>query len=121
MIFYNPRNWYWQVAQSNTHVYSSAIGDYVEISNPTYVAWLAAGSNPTKISDEASLGEVLAEYNLRPTASNVLESYKETLATKLPFNVLAKILLWVINEIRTLKGQGTITAQQFKTFVKDQI
>jgi hypothetical protein len=121
VIPFNPRNWYWRVAGSDTQRYSSSIGDYVAVSDATYLAWIASGGVPTNILNEAELGEVLAQYSLRPIAANVLDGYKESQATKLTVEVVAKILLWLINEIRTLKGQPVITAQQFKTFIKDQL
>ena len=34
---------------------------------------------------------------------------------------LAKALFLVVNDVRTLKGEGTITAAQFKTFLKGLI
>ena len=34
---------------------------------------------------------------------------------------LAKALFIVVNDVRTLKGEGTITAAQFKTFLKGLI
>jgi hypothetical protein len=115
---YNPRNWYWRVAGSDTQRYSSASGNYVSVSDATYLAWVANGGVPTNILNEAELGEVLAQYSLRPIAANVLDGYKDSQAAKLTIEVVAKILLWLVNEVRTLKGQGTITAAQFKTFVK---
>jgi hypothetical protein len=118
---YTPRNWYWRVAGSTTQVYSSLAADYVPVADATYQAWLASGGIPTSIASEAELGDVLAPYALRPAAANVLDSYKESQANKLTLEVVAKILLWLVNEVRTLKGQGTITAQQFKTFVKGQL
>jgi hypothetical protein len=120
-ISYEPKNWYWRVAGSTTQVYSSKAGDYVPVANATYQAWLASGGVPTNIASEAELGDVLAPYALRPTAANVLDSYKESQASKLTMEVVAKILLWCVNEIRALKGQAPITAQQFKTFVKGQL
>lgn len=59
MIPYTVENWYWVVAGSVTHVYSSAAEDYVLVSDSTYLAWLAAGGEPTPISTEALLYEVL--------------------------------------------------------------
>jgi hypothetical protein len=118
---YNPRNWYWRVGGSTTQVYSSAVGNYVPVADATYQTWLTSGGLPTNILNEAELGEVLAQYSLRPIAANVLDGYKDSQATKLTVEVVAKILLWLVNEVRTLKGQGTITATQFKTFIKDQL
>lgn len=59
MIPYTVENWYWVVAGSVTHVYSSAAEDYVLVSDSTYLAWVAVGGEPTPISTEALLYEVL--------------------------------------------------------------
>jgi hypothetical protein len=117
---YNPRNWYWRVAGSDTQRYSSASGVYVPVSDATYLAWVANGGVPTNILNEAELGEVLAQYSLRPIAANVLDAYKEAHATTITLQLVAKVLLWLVNEVRTLKGQSTITAQQFWQFLKDR-
>jgi len=115
---YDPKNWYWVVNGSTTQVYSSAAGDYVPLDNVTYRAWLAAGGLPTRILSEAELGEVLAPYQLRPVAANVLDGYQDAHSRKITLEVVAKLLLWLVNEVRTLKGQPTVTAAQFRTFVK---
>lgn len=115
---FNPQNWYWAVAGATTLVYSSAAGDYVQASDPTYVAWRESGGLPTQIANEAELGEVLAAYSLRPAAANVLDGYQDTQSRQLTIQVVAKILLWLVNEVRTLKGQPTVNAAQFRAFVK---
>lgn len=115
---YTPRNWYWRVAGSDTQVYSSASGDYVPVADAAYQAWLSAGNTPTNIPNEAELGEVLSRYSLRPVAAQVLDGYTETQAKKLTLEVVAKILFYLTNEVRALKGQQPVTAAQFKTFVK---
>lgn len=121
MADFDPRNWYWIVNGSKTQVYSSAAGDYVPVANATYQAWLAAGGLATRIATEAELGEVLAPYSLRPAAANVLDGYKDAHAKKLTLEIVAKILLFLVNEVRTLKGQPTVNASQFRAFVKDQM
>lgn len=115
---YNPLNWYWVVNNSTTEVFSSAAGDYVPVDDPTYVAWKADGTVPTRIASEAELGEVLAPYNIRPVTPAVLDAYKDTLARRLTIEVVAKVLLNLTNEIRVLKGQPKITAAQFRAYVK---
>jgi hypothetical protein len=121
MKLYDPRNWYWFVGGDLTKVFSSASGDFVLVNNPTYTAWVNAGGVPTKIASAAELGEVLASYSLRPQAASVLDGYTDNQATNLPAPVVAKILLWCVNEIRTLKGHGTLNAAQFKAFIKSQV
>lgn len=118
MIPYNPRNWYWTVNGSTTQVFSSAAGNYVPIDNAAYLAWVAAGGNPTRIANEAELGEVLAPLQLRPTAANVLDGYKESQANKLTVEVIAKVLFRIVNDLRVLQGQSELTATQFKNFLK---
>jgi hypothetical protein len=115
---YDPFNWYWKVNGSATHVYSSAVGDYVPVTDPAFVAWTADGTLPTNIVSAAELGEVLAPYNLRPAEAVVLDAYQDTHAKKITIEAVAKLLFNIVNEIRVLKGQEPITAQQFRTYVK---
>lgn len=115
---YNPASWYWVVNGSTSQVYSSAAGDYVPIANTAYVAWLSAGNIPSRIGSEAELGEVLAPYQLRPSAANVLDGYQDAHSRKLTLEIVAKVLFNLVNEVRVLKGQGQITAQQFRAYVK---
>lgn len=61
---------------------------------------------------------MLAPYSLRPTAANVLDGYQDTQSRKLTIEIVAKVLLWLVNEVRTLKGQQTISAAGFRAFVK---
>lgn len=118
MLSYEPTNWYWIVNGSTTQVYSSAAGDYVPVANATYVAWLEAGGVATRIANEAELGEVLAQYQLRPIPANVLYGYQDTHARKLTIEVVAKVLFNLANEVRALKGQPALTAAQFRNYVK---
>jgi len=115
---YSPHDWYWVVAGSSNQVYSSKAGDYVPLANVGYQSWLALGNRPTSIKTEADLGEVLALYQLRPTPASALDSYQDAHSRKITLEVVAKLLLWLVNEVRTLKGQPTVTAAQFRTFVK---
>lgn len=113
-----PADWYWVVNGSTARVYSSKVGDYVDISDPAYTAWLAAGGVPSRSVSEAELGEVLAAYSLRPAATNVLDGYLDTQSRQLTSQIVAKVLLWCVNEIRKLKGQPSLQADGFRTFVK---
>ena len=115
---YNPANWYWVVNGSTTQVFSSAIGDYVPIADPTFLAWVASGGAATVIDSEASLGETLSPYQIRPVSANVLDGYKESHANKLTVEVIAKVLFRMANDIRALQGLQALTANQFKTFLK---
>ena len=115
---YTPANWYWAVGGSTTQVFSSAIGDYVGVTDPTFLAWVESGGAATPIDSEASLGETLAPYQIRPVSANVLDGYKDSQANKLTVEVIAKVLFKIVNDVRVLQGQPTITANQFKTFLK---
>jgi len=120
---YDPKNWYWRVADSITQVYSSVIGDYVPVDNATYVAWKGDGTNPTRIGSEAELGEVLAGMFMRPagtpSAAAVLDAYKDKQATQLTVEVVAKVTFNHENRIRVLEGRAPVNAAQFKQALKD--
>lgn len=118
MIF-DITNWYWIVAGDETKAYSSAIGEYVNADNVTYLAWLEAGGTPSRIASNAELGEVLAPYSLRPANASVLDGYKETQATQISIKVAAKVLFNHENRIRALEGKQPATANQFKNALKD--
>lgn len=115
---YNPAAWYWAVNGSTTRVYSSAAGDYVPVESPDYASWLSRGNAPSQIASEAELGEVLAPYQLRPAPANILDGYQDTQSRKITIEIVAKVLLWLVNEVRTLKGQPIVSAAQFRTFIK---
>ena len=115
---YNPQNWYWIVAGSTTQVYSSAVGDYVLVSDPGYQSWLAAGGAATRIDTEVNLGAVLASTNaLRPVNAGVLSAWQTASALLLNTGPLPVVLFRALfnheNRIRTLEGKASITAQQF--------
>lgn len=114
---FNPTDWYWIVGGDETKVFSSASGNYVQPSDATYQAWLADGV-PSRIASEAELGEVLAPYSIRPVAATVLDGYQDTQARKLTIEVVAKVLFNLANEVRALKGQPALTANQFRNYVK---
>src|SRR5262245_19183536 len=97
---FNPANWYWIVGGSTTQVYSSAVGDFVPVADPTYVAWKADGTLATRIDTEANLGAVLAQALVRPSAANVLDGYKDNLAGGIVAQVIFKILFNHENRLR---------------------
>jgi hypothetical protein len=119
MSSYTVYDWYWAVAGSTTQVFSSKAADYVPVTDPTFVAWKALGNIPQPIESEAALGEVLAPYNIRPSAETVLDSYKDSQSRKLTLEVVAKVLFNLVNEVRALKGQNPINAAQFRAYLKD--
>lgn len=112
----NLPNWYWIVGGSNTQVYSTAAGDYVAATDPTYQSWLSNGNTASRVDSENNLGTLLAQYNLRPTNTNLLAIYQGAAASGINAIIL-KILFNHENRIRTLASQPTITAQQFITAV----
>lgn len=116
-----PWDWYWYVGGDQRQAYSSKSGTYISSSDETFTAWIAAGNIPTNIASEAELGEVLSQYSLRPAHTNVLDGYKDAQARELTIKVVAKILLWLVNEVRALKGQQAINANQFRAFIKEQM
>jgi hypothetical protein len=118
-MIYNPKDWYWIVAGSATHVYSSANGDYVPVSDETYQAWLAAGGAPTRIASEDELAEVLAPYQIRPAAATVLDKYKDAHARRLTVEIVAKVQFNHENRIRALEGRQAVTPQQFRNVLKE--
>jgi hypothetical protein len=115
---FRPRNWYWIVNGSTTQVYSSAVGNYVPVDNAAYVAWLADDNTPSRIATEASLGEVLASHSLRPTPATILDGYTDSHARNITLAFVAKVLFWLVNEVRGLKGQQPLTAGQMFNFFK---
>jgi hypothetical protein len=123
MKLYNPSNWYWIVAGNEAQVFSSATGNYVPATDPTYLAWQADGGVPTRILNETELGEVLADARVRPAdeAAALVDAFKDRHARELTLQVVAKWMLWATNEIRTLKGQAPVSAGQFRNFLKGQM
>jgi hypothetical protein len=120
---FEPSNWYWRVGNDAGRVYSSKAGDYVADNDPAFLAWGTTGLVPTAIATEALLGQVLAPYRLRPavSAAGVLNGYLDEHAGRVTIEVPAKLFMWLVNEVRALKGQPSFTAQQFRGFVKGQM
>lgn len=115
---YTPQNWYWIVGGDETKAYSSTASDYVPNADAAYTAWRERGNAATRIASEAELGDVLSQHSLRPAAANVLDGFQDAQSRRLTIEVVAKVLLWCVNEIRTLKGQPTVNAGQFRAFLK---
>lgn len=61
MGIFNPRDWYWILDNSTTQVFSSKVGNYVTVTDTTYVAWLSSGYQPTQRNDTE--GNLLADLN----------------------------------------------------------
>lgn len=103
-VQFDPTNWYWIVAGSATQVFSSASGDYVPVTNPTYVAWkAAAGHSPRSIPTEADLGKLLVTYLQRPAAAGVLDAYQDTQAGTIITQAIFKILFQHENRMRAIE------------------
>jgi len=101
-------------------VYSSKVGDFVPLNTPDYITWLGRNS-PTRIESEAALGGALAEHSLRPASSGVLDGYTDSLADGVAIQLVSRILFNHENRIRALAGQPSVTAAQFKAFIKSQM
>lgn len=63
---FNPSNWYWFVAGDTTKVFSSAIGNYVLVSDPTYQAWVTQGNRTSTIASEQELYDLLVSAGVDP-------------------------------------------------------
>jgi len=123
MIF-DPKHWYWFVAGDETRVFSSRAGDYVQLTNPAYVAWRADGGVPTRIVSEAELGEVLSPHRVRPNDAAVLEAYLDTQAGEVIDAFQFKILFQHENRLRALErwagldNKPNLTPAQARAAVK---
>jgi hypothetical protein len=115
---YNPKDWYWIVGGDETQVFSSLRGNYFPVADATYVAWKADGTKPSRTPDNAELAHILSVHGVQPVNATVLDLYRDRLATKMDLKVVGKVLFNIVNEIRVLKGQSTINAAQFKSYVK---
>lgn len=115
---YNPLDHYWIIGGDVAQVYSSARGQMVDAADKTYAAWLAGGGLPTRIASKRELGEVLADARVRPIDAELLDAFQDRHAETLTMEIVAKALFNLVNEIRTLKGQGTINAAQFRSYLK---
>ncbi len=102
---YTPANWYWLVGDKSpgTQVYSSAVGDYVLVGDPTYQAWLAAGGSPTPISLEVDLGQVFSGLTTAPINANILDDYKTARASNIVTQTMFRVLFNHENRIRTIE------------------
>lgn len=125
MIIFNVANWYWTVGGDLTKVYSSKVGDYVLVSDVTYVAWLDAGGIPTVIDSEVSLGQVLAQNSNRPVNASVLDAYQASQADEVLLHKLFKIAFNHENRLRAVErnlglngSPANLTPGQAKAIVK---
>src|SRR5262249_50041321 len=105
---YAPSNWYWAVATNPTQVYSSASVGYVALADATYVAWLAKGGAPTKISSEQSLWDVLIPLGIATPANTSTSTASKTAQIGAVNQVALTVLFNHENRIRTLEGKAAI-------------
>ena len=123
MMIFDPKNWYWKLAGNDTHVYSSARDQIVLATDTVYQVWLAEGNGPTAIASKAELGDVLAQYNIRPQDADMLDAYRDNHARKLSIPIQLKLFAWIINKLRENDNpQPTpITSREMlKDFLKDE-
>jgi hypothetical protein len=121
---YRPRDWYWIVAGSTTHVFLSKAKAYVPVDNVAYVAWLVQGNLPTGIESEASLLKVLAEQapDCLPDNAAGIEARRVRLLKQATTLEIGKALLEVLfnheNRIRVLERKTALTKAQFLAAIK---
>ncbi len=104
---------YWQIGTDTTQFWSTAQKAYVVPGNAGLLAWLAKGNMPLPALTEAALNQTLADLGLGDLApSNVTDQIRglDPILFKIAFNHE--------NRIRTLAGQPTVTAAQFKTALR---
>lgn len=76
MGMYTPSNWYWTVGDhAASGVFSSARGVYVQTSDATYQAWIAAGNLASSIPTEAELVANLAALGVVAQTALGLAAY----------------------------------------------
>ena len=98
---YDPKDWYWVVGGSATEVYSSKTHTFVPITNADYLTWKADAPFPptTQVANNAELGSVLAQHDLRPTIAGVLAGYLDAKLDQVVNSPLYRILLDVYVEL----------------------
>ena len=95
--------------------------DFIDVAEaPDQVAWPINSSG--KSGEEFARVQGGALVALDPDFSDVDQATVDQLLLESGvMRALAKALFQTINDVRVLKGQGTITAEQFKTFLKGLI
>lgn len=103
MSAYNPRQHYWHVGGDEASVYSSALGDFVQTDDPTYLAWVASGRLPSRITSTDELGEVLCDHELTAANATVSASIKKAHAAKIVANRVFRVLFQHENRLRAIE------------------
>lgn len=124
-------NWFWVVNESTTQVYSSKFGDYINVSNAQYQAWLALGNKPIAIKTEFDLGSVLAAVAsdvTRPVPLGVLDGFQDRSAQEIYLRQLFRMIFNHENRLRAIErfnnmpgAKPDLTKQEAKQWVKDQM
>ncbi len=121
---YNPKNWYWIVNGSTTQVFSSASRGYVQVNDPTYLAWRADDTLPTRIPSEAELWDVLVRHVPEiakeiPAALDVLKDRTiDGISNGTGLGIIFKLMFNLENRVRTLESRPTVTANQYRAAIK---
>ena len=121
---FDPRDWYWIVADDESRVFSSKARGYVLPNTPAYVAWAAADeTKATRIISEAELWDVLAQQ--APELANhipaVLDKLKDRTLEAMNGSVgelLFKALYNLDSRVRVLESRPAITPAQFRAGLK---
>ena len=114
MNIYDPNDWYWIVGGDENRFWSSATKAYVDT--------LPNDAGVTRIASEAELWDVLASQapSRLPDDAVAQDAIKEHEIGKVD-TVLFKIAFQHENRIRALEGKQAVSAQQFRSAVKDLI
>jgi hypothetical protein len=122
---YNPRDWYWLVADGpEDHVWSSRRKAYVPGDDADYGTFVALGRRATRIGSEAELATVLGEQfpegsprpprHMAPLAFRRLFTDAERLAIHTAAQANAAVAVWVMDgaaaQVINLDDPATIAA-----------
>ncbi len=118
MNSYDPTDWYWIVGGDGTKVFASKTGDYLPVSDASFVAWTLSGNAPTRIASADELAEVLGSASVRPANADILDRYKGSQAARFTLEIAAKVAFNHENRLRALEGKKTVTANQFANALK---
>lgn len=98
-----PSRHYWHVGGDEASVYSSALGDFVQTDDPTYLAWVASGLSPSRIASTDELGAVLCDHEIPATNVTVSASIKKAHAAKIVATRVFRVLFQHENRLRAIE------------------
>jgi hypothetical protein len=75
LMLYTPSDWYWIVGADEANVWSSRRAASVPISDPDYVAWLAAGGLTPRLATMQELFDIMSEQ-YPPGTLNTYTAFK---------------------------------------------